>query len=90
MHIQADEERRPGRGRTGLRTTPGNARQGGGVLEVGKPRWAGGSEGRCRGPLAGVGTARYLAIAARTRRSLLWWRAGLDGARPTLAGTAIR
>jgi hypothetical protein len=36
-----------------------------------------------------VGTARHLAVAARTRRRLLWVRAGFAGARPALAGTAI-
>jgi hypothetical protein len=32
-------------------------------------------EGRCRGFLAIVGTARHLAVAARTLRHLLWIRA---------------
>src|SRR5689334_10491789 len=41
-------------------------------------------EGPSRGPLAGVGTARYLAVASRARGSLLWVRAGSFGTRCSL------
>jgi hypothetical protein len=46
-------------------------------------------EGRFGGSREGVGTARHLAVAARTRQRLLWRRAGFAGTRPSLAGTAI-
>ena len=36
-----------------------------------------------------VGTARHLAVAARTRRYLLWIRAGSAGTRPALAGVTV-
>ena len=46
-------------------------------------------EGRHRGPLADVGTARHLAVAARARWNLLRVPAGFYLARPSLAGTEV-
>ena len=42
-----------------------------------------------RGPVAVLGTARHLAVAARTRRRVLWGRAGFAGTRPALAGATV-
>ena len=47
------------------------------------------SEGRYRGPLALVGAARHLAVAARARWNLLRVPAGFYRARPSLAVATV-